>query len=158
VARVGFLLSQLFAVGVYLFVRQKVVSKADQTKVQVKATPSLANPTPDPNDSITMTYEEYDLSKIKEALQQAVIGCLIIGFLHYKWGYGIPLVIQCVTVPMNLYKSDLIKAHIMDKKVTRPFTPPPSPWANLMDAWKQDGAKPEKKEKRDKKEKRRKVQ
>lgn len=35
-----------------------------------------------------MTTTEYDLSKVKEAIQQILMTTVIIGGLHYKWGYG----------------------------------------------------------------------
>ena len=141
-ARIAFVVSQVVALICWFVLRSMIKSKHNTKTVQVKATPSMSNPQPDPNAFVTMTIEEYDLSKVAEGLQQAMIGSLIIGFLHYNWGYGVPLIIQCVTVPMNFYKNHLVKDHFLGQTVVRPFPPPPSPFSAFTDALqKQEGTK-----------------
>eukprot|EP01127_Copromyxa_protea_P006127 TRINITY_DN1593_c0_g1_i3.p1 TRINITY_DN1593_c0_g1~~TRINITY_DN1593_c0_g1_i3.p1 ORF type:complete len:158 (-),score=48.88 TRINITY_DN1593_c0_g1_i3:66-539(-) len=104
------------------------------------------------NEYITMTTQEYDLGKVKEAFQQILMTSLMISGIHYKWGYGVPLIIQFVTVPLNLYKNDLIKVHFLGQDIARPFPVPQSPFAALLEGGAAGGATPQEEERKRKKE------
>eukprot|EP01127_Copromyxa_protea_P006126 TRINITY_DN1593_c0_g1_i2.p1 TRINITY_DN1593_c0_g1~~TRINITY_DN1593_c0_g1_i2.p1 ORF type:complete len:192 (-),score=63.36 TRINITY_DN1593_c0_g1_i2:66-641(-) len=151
-ARVAFVAAQLIGLLAYFLVRQKIIAKADDKKVKVKSVPSMSNPNPDPNEYITMTTQEYDLGKVKEAFQQILMTSLMISGIHYKWGYGVPLIIQFVTVPLNLYKNDLIKVHFLGQDIARPFPVPQSPFAALLEGGAAGGATPQEEERKRKKE------
>merc|ERR1712113_217046 len=74
-----------------------------------------------------MTRKEYDADKLKEAVKQPLIGFAILGFIYYKWGSLMPLVMQVLMTPMQLYEAPLTQIHIMGRQKTRPF-PAPNPF------------------------------
>merc|ERR1740121_2932889 len=66
--------------------------------------------------------KEYDQSKFNEQLKQAVMGFVILGGIYYKWTYLMPLVLQILMTPMQLYESPLFQLHVLGKQdVKRPF-------------------------------------
>jgi len=67
------------------------------------------------------TTKEYDLEKLKEAAKQPIMGFVILGGIYYKWGSLMPLVMQVLMTPMQLYEAPLTQIHMMGKKVPRPF-------------------------------------
>jgi hypothetical protein len=82
-----------------------------------------------------MTVHDYDLSQIKKGVQQVVMGLLIVGGIHYKWGMVQPLFIQCAMTPMQLYKNPLVKIFVLGEKgdvEKRPFKEE-NPFAALYD-------------------------
>lgn len=70
------------------------------------------------------TPKEYDMEKWKEAIKQPVISCLISGGIYYKWGSLLPLVMQALMVPLQLYEAPLTQIHLLGKAKTRPFPTP----------------------------------
>lgn len=73
------------------------------------------------------TAKEYDMAQWKEAVKQPVIGCVILGGIYYKWGSIMPLVMQVLMTPMQLYEAPLTQIHLFGKKKSRPF-PTPNPF------------------------------
>merc|ERR1712113_1194707 len=73
------------------------------------------------------TPKEYDLDKWKEAIKQPLIGFVILGGIYYKWGSLMPLVLQILMTPMQLYEAPLTQIHLLGKQKTRPF-PTPNPF------------------------------
>merc|ERR1712194_788002 len=68
------------------------------------------------------TPKEYDMDKFYEQAKQAVMGFCILGGVYYKWQYLMPLVLQVLMTPMQLFESPLFQLHILKKTdVTRPF-------------------------------------
>ena len=57
-------------------------------------------------------------------------------FMHYKWGSPMPLLFQCVMLPMNLADEPLVKIHVFgakaEGKLARPFAKPPNPLADAL--------------------------
>lgn len=54
-----------------------------------------------------MTTTEYDLSKVKEALQQVLMTSVIISAIHYKWGYGTSLFFPILVYEVHLASLNL---------------------------------------------------
>jgi hypothetical protein len=90
-----------------------------------------------------MTVSEYDMSQVKKALQQVLIGAVMVSFIHYKWGIVQPLFLQSIMGPMGLYKNpvrthhhpnsfciQMFKIFVLKETVARPFKEE-SPFANL---------------------------
>merc|ERR1712061_247745 len=73
------------------------------------------------------TTKEYDMAQWKEAVKQPVIGCVILGGIYYKWGSNMPLVLQMLMTPMQLYEAPLTQIHLLGRAKTRPF-PTPNPF------------------------------
>merc|ERR1719221_2465030 len=70
------------------------------------------------------TAQEYDREKWAEQLKQSLIGRVVLGGIYYKWGYLMPLVLQILMTPMQLYESPLFRIHILTRTVARPFPAP----------------------------------
>jgi hypothetical protein len=70
------------------------------------------------------TVKEYDMEKIKESIKQPLIGFLILGGIYYKWGSLMPLVMQVLMTPMQLYEAPLTQIHFFGKTIKRPFVVP----------------------------------
>merc|ERR1712113_1178104 len=78
--------------------------------------------------AVDQTPKKYDQAKIKEQGKQAVMSAVILSGVYYKWQYLMPVVLQALMTPVQLYESPLFQLHIMKKKdVKRPF-PPPNPF------------------------------
>ena len=119
----------------YLFafyVKTLVRSKRDDTMVTVTTPKTMAAEAK--TEEITVT--EHDTREATKMMSGILMPLLIIGFLHYKWAYIRPLVMQCVMMPMSLYDNKLIKVHVLGQPATgdlqRPWKPPASPLAALM--------------------------
>jgi len=72
----------------------------------------------------TETPKEYDMGKLMEQGKQNLMGFIIAGGVYYKWAYVMPLVLQCVMTPLQLYESPLFQIHMVGKAQTRPFPTP----------------------------------
>jgi len=70
------------------------------------------------------TTKEYDMEKLKEAVKQPLMGFVILGGIYYKWGSVMPLVMQVLMTPMQLYESPLFQIHLLGKHKVRPFPTP----------------------------------
>jgi len=68
------------------------------------------------------TPKAYDRAKFMEQAKQQVMGFVVLGGVYYKWSYLMPLVLQVILTPLQLYESPLFQIHIMNKTDTkRPF-------------------------------------
>eukprot|EP01128_Nolandella_sp_AFSM9_P003284 TRINITY_DN139_c1_g4_i2.p1 TRINITY_DN139_c1_g4~~TRINITY_DN139_c1_g4_i2.p1 ORF type:complete len:179 (+),score=47.89 TRINITY_DN139_c1_g4_i2:63-599(+) len=135
-ARIAFGVAQTIAViGIYL-INSKIKGgfKGDDKTITMKKEASLGS-IPEEGEMETITVAEYDSRKLVGMIKSLVMRVCIIGFIHYKWGSGVPLVIQLISTPMTLYKDPLTKIHILGqtgKELERPFKPPASPFAAFM--------------------------
>lgn len=104
-------LVQVLGLATWAYVYQKIMaSEEDEGRIGEK------------------TIQEYDVSKLKEKLIQVVNGICVVAFLHYKWGYVLPLVIHMCMTPVHVWESPLTQIYVMEKKAQgdlgRPFSPP----------------------------------
>ncbi len=105
----------------YFFIYQKVNSKSDSKTIWVppKAKPSLPfglGPAPEPvkpEDFEKTTYKDYEVKLLKENVQQLIMGGAMSYFMTLKFQIYISLVVQIVTMPLNLYENILFKKYIM---------------------------------------------
>ncbi len=67
------------------------------------------------------TTKEYDMDNLKKAVMQALACFVIVGGICYKWCFLIPLVMQMLMTPMQLYENPLTKIHLLGKAQKRPF-------------------------------------
>jgi len=77
--------------------------------------------------STEQSTKDYDSAKLKEQAKQAVMSFAILGGVYYKWGYLMPLVLQVLMTPVQLYESPLFQLHVLNGAVARPF-PTPNPF------------------------------
>ncbi|CAK9093594.1 unnamed protein product [Durusdinium trenchii] len=117
---------QFCCLGLLIYVRLKINDMQDDgAKVQVPATIQMGV---EVKPAMEMTTKEYDNSKWFEQMQQCVIGCLVLTYIHVHWGPTTPLAFQTVTAPIQLLEAPLVKIHALGKpaygSLKRPFPPP----------------------------------
>jgi hypothetical protein len=81
-----------------------------------------------------MTVAEHDTAELKQLFQQTAISIAILAFLHVKFGYVQPLILQSLFPFKNLFSSPLAKIHLLGRKdvneLKRPW-PKPNPFGYL---------------------------
>lgn len=80
-------------------------------------------------ESKEVTICEYDIAELKKLIQQTVVGVAILGFLHFKFDFVQPLILQSIFPFKNLLSSPLAKIHIFGKsaesgELKRPWKAP----------------------------------
>merc|ERR1712190_556402 len=99
--------------------------KDSDTKIHVPEVKSMGQVV---SPAVDQTPKEYDTTKVKEQAKQAVMSAVILCGVYYKWQYLMPVVLQALMTPVQLYESPLFQLHIMNAKdVKRPF-PTPNPF------------------------------
>jgi len=89
------------------------------------------------NRTVEMTTQEYDLFKLGHSLKQVVSTVVVVGFIHWKWQFVPPLVIQTLlrcgqTVASELFRIHLIcQSPLHHKDLRRPFKPASTPFATF---------------------------
>jgi len=72
-----------------------------------------------------LSTREYDCMKLRELLMQLALSSLILGATYKIWGSGalgvLPLVLQLVTGPLQIFDSSLFKLHVLQRDLHRPF-------------------------------------
>jgi len=132
--RITYGLSQLFLLGVSFYALRRIRKLADKTKLQV---PEPAKPfTNEPATVKEITVEEYDVEKVKEYIKQTVFSCLFLLFLHYKYEFLQPLLIQSILPLKAAFFLPIFQIHVFGKlaegDLKRPFKPPANPFADLL--------------------------
>merc|ERR1711957_848118 len=55
---------------------------------------------------------------------QPVIGALVLSGIYYKWGSLMPLCLQMIMTPLQLYEAPLTQIYFTGKDIKRPFPAP----------------------------------
>jgi hypothetical protein len=83
-----------------------------------------------------LTVKEHDMKEVSKLVMGTLMPIVIISFLHFKWQYERPLVMQSVMMPFTLSDNKLFKIYILGQqavgKLARPWTAPASPFAALL--------------------------
>lgn len=133
--RAAYITSQVIILGIYWYVSTIITAKNDETKIRYTETKSPWEQAAamDPNNSAASatpnvtetTVMKYDMLKIKEVYKQTVIPVAIIMFLHFKFGYVRPLLLQSILPFRNVYSNPLVQIHLLGKQavgdLARPF-------------------------------------
>eukprot|EP00294_Goniomonas_avonlea_P009299 CAMPEP_0114557822 /NCGR_PEP_ID=MMETSP0114-20121206/10040_1 /TAXON_ID=31324 /ORGANISM="Goniomonas sp, Strain m" /LENGTH=227 /DNA_ID=CAMNT_0001743145 /DNA_START=36 /DNA_END=719 /DNA_ORIENTATION=- len=131
---IAFAIVQLLQFGCMAAIMSKIRSKKDTDVVVVPAQKVMGQTHGTDQE---MSVEEYDASKVMEAVKQAVMGGIILGLIVWKVETVKPLFIQVFLTPMTFMDTPLFKVHILGKEATgdlkRPWTPP-NPFAGLTGA------------------------
>jgi len=122
---IAYVIVQVLCLGVLYLVYSRINQMEDdgiRLKIpEVKQMGQVVSPAKE------QTTKEYDLEKLKEAAKQPIMSFVILGGIYYKWGSLMPLVMQVLMTPMQLYEAPLTQIHVLGKKVARPF-----PVANMF--------------------------
>jgi len=69
-----------------------------------------------------VTVLEHDMTLIKEEVKKLVMSAAISSFIHLKWGYVHPVLMQSILVPLSLKDSKILALYIFGQSM------PPRPW------------------------------
>merc|ERR1711968_243368 len=58
------------------------------------------------------TIADYDQREAVSKVRALCFQVAMTSFMHYKWGSPMPLLFQCVMLPMNLADEPLVKIHV----------------------------------------------
>lgn len=129
--RCVFVAVQIVAWAVRFYVLSRINSTNNKTIIKYKE-PAAPFSQETPKEK-QCTVQEYDKAEWMKDVKQSVIQLGIFAFIHFKWGYAIPLVTQLVMTPMRLLGSHLVRAHLLGQTVERPFPAPKSPFSALTE-------------------------
>ncbi|KAJ2362533.1 phosphate transporter (Pho88) [Coemansia sp. Cherry 401B] len=93
------------------------------------------DPTPgSQQERVVTTVAKYDLGEIAKLQKSSLFTVAIVAFMHFKFGYIQPLILQSLLPLLNLYKNPLFQIHMLGKPATdslkRPWVPE-NPFAAL---------------------------
>ena len=107
-------------------------SKADEETITVTTPKSMGTEA----KVEELTVKEHDMKEVGKLVMGTLMPIVIISFLHFKWQYERPLVMQSVMMPFTLSDNKLFKIYILGQqavgKLARPWTAPASPFAALL--------------------------
>jgi len=119
---IAYVVVQLLCFGALYFTYDKINKTVDNgIKIKIPEVKQMGQVVAPAKEQTT---KEYDMDKLKEAVKQPLIGFVILGGIYYKWGSLMPLVMQVLMTPMQLYEAPLTQIHLLGKKVNRPFAVP----------------------------------
>ncbi|CAO3631702.1 unnamed protein product [Cunninghamella echinulata] len=89
--------AQLVILLLNLYVYTLIGNKNDQTVLKyVEPAKPNWDGTESPDTLIVTTFNEYDKQEVMKTLKQSVMGIGMVTFLHFKFGYIQPLIIQAI--------------------------------------------------------------
>jgi len=119
-----FFIVQVLCIGAQYWIYTKIQKAPDGKKLKIPEVKTMGQVV---TPAMEQTAKDYDMSKWKEAMKQAVMSCVITFGIYLKWQYVMPLVLQVLMTPLQLYESPLFECHVLGKNVARPF-PQPNPF------------------------------
>ncbi|KAI8919248.1 hypothetical protein PhCBS80983_g00248 [Powellomyces hirtus] len=131
--RAAYLTMQAIAFTALFIVYRKVVSRNDQTPLIYEEAKSALEPSN--VETIRTTVRDYDVKKLIEAARSQLIAMAMIGFMHYKWGYLRPLLLQSVLGLKAIYQAQLVQVHLVGTPATGALARPwkvPSPFGQTV--------------------------
>ncbi|KAH7470515.1 hypothetical protein KRP22_001492 [Phytophthora ramorum] len=115
-ARTSFLVCQVTAILVGLYLKQLIERKHDTRKIFIPGTKSPFDQSPNYAELTETTYEAHELAKANEFLKQTLIGAGISSVIHFKMGVNHVVLIQSVMMPMNLWDNPLVQAYLLGRR------------------------------------------
>jgi len=137
--QIAYMLVQAALLASWAFVYWKVcVMPDDGAKIKVPAVRQMGI---EVKPAMVQSAYEYDMSKLKEQVHQVLVSCFIVGCVHYRWGYVLPLALQMLMTPIHVLQSPLAQIHLLGRKAVgelkRPF-PQPNPFGLMsMETFKE---------------------
>lgn len=125
----------IFCVYGYLYLQ--IQSTKDETVLNCKKKDLEPAPfgaqTEGDDEDVSMTFQEYDMKELLKVVKQAAMQSVIVGFMHFKFEYKIPLVMTSVMSLVNLADNNLIKVYVLgNTDLTRPFPAAVNPLADFL--------------------------
>ncbi|KAJ1663615.1 phosphate transporter (Pho88) [Coemansia sp. RSA 1646] len=109
-------------IGLTFYMKSMVTKKNDTTALEYD------DPAPgNQGERIVTTNVKHDISEIAKLQKSTLMTVGIVVFMHFKFGYIQPLILQTLLPMLNMYKSPLFQIHILGKPATddlkRPWIP-----------------------------------
>ena len=126
-AEIAFFCVQMACLFVLNMIQTKIAErpeKAGEDKVKVPAEVVMGN---EAKPAREVTVRDYDAEQFQQLRTQQLMGAVIMGGVYYKWRSLMPLVLQVLLTPINLYEHQLFQIYLLGRDVTRPF-PKPNPF------------------------------
>jgi len=116
-----FVVVQVLCIAAQYWVYTKIQTAPEGKKLKIPEVKTMGQVV---TPATEQSAKDYDMGKWKEAMKQAVMSGVITSGIYYKWQYVMPLVLQVLMTPLQLYESPLFECHVLGKDVTRPFATP----------------------------------
>ncbi|KAJ3015164.1 hypothetical protein HKX48_004745 [Thoreauomyces humboldtii] len=113
VLRATYLGMQLITFAALGFVYMKVSAKNDQTPMIYEESKGVIDP--GNSETIRTTVRDYDVKKLVEQIRSQALAIAMIGFMHFKWGYLRPLLLQSILGLKAIYQAQLVQVHILGR-------------------------------------------
>ncbi|KJA16395.1 hypothetical protein HYPSUDRAFT_147815 [Hypholoma sublateritium FD-334 SS-4] len=119
--RIGYVFSQLLALGTYFYLSRVIKQKNDKTVLRYAEPPSPL----DGEKVVVTTIRDYDLAETKKLLRSVYMGVAMMGVMHIYFHFTQPLFIQGLMGLKNIYDAPLVSIHLLGKpavdSLARPF-------------------------------------
>ncbi|KAJ2490102.1 phosphate transporter (Pho88) [Coemansia sp. RSA 2050] len=128
--RTAYAVATALMIGFTFYLKSLIQKKNDTTALEYN------DPAPGNQGAprIETTFCRYDLGEVAKLQKSSLFTIAIVAFMHFKFGYIQPLILQTLLPMLNLYKSQLFQIHILGKpavdSLKRPWTPE-NPFAAL---------------------------
>ncbi|KAJ2813337.1 phosphate transporter (Pho88) [Coemansia furcata] len=128
--RTAYAVATALMIAFTFYLKSMIQKKNDTTALEYN------DPTPGNQGAprIETTVCRYDLAEVAKLQKSSMFTIAIVAFMHFKFGYIQPLILQTLLPMLNLYKSQLFQIHILGKpavdSLKRPWAPE-NPFAAL---------------------------
>ncbi|KAI9002658.1 inorganic phosphate transporter [Gaertneriomyces semiglobifer] len=123
--RAGYATMQLVALTAFYLAYTHIQAKNDQTTLTYQ---EKKNPMDQAPETVRTTVRDYDMGKLKEAVRGQFIAMAIMAFIHFKWFYLRPLLLQSILGLRTIYQAPLVQIHVLGKQaagdLARPWKAP----------------------------------
>ena len=115
---------QLLVLG---WILHRIKQNKDETVLTYTEPKNPLDPNQQEPKVVKTTIQDYDKKNLMTQAQQLLIGLVMIGFIHFKWGYIRPLTLQIILGPKTLWSTPLFQIYVLGKdavgELARPFKP-----------------------------------
>ncbi|KAF7682953.1 hypothetical protein TCON_1834 [Astathelohania contejeani] len=119
--RMVYLLSQVaYILGLFI-VNVKIKAVRDSRTLKVPKEKKFFSGDEEDDEDEEITYTDYDLREFNRMIKSFITQMVFVCFLHWKWGFLQPLMVQILTVIKSFFLNPLFLAYILDKEIIRPF-------------------------------------
>ncbi|KAJ3083575.1 hypothetical protein BCR33DRAFT_722317 [Rhizoclosmatium globosum] len=125
--RAAYFTVQLLTLTIAYYIKNKIEEKNDKTALIYTEAKSMFDPKN--VETITTTVKEYDAKKADETMQQTVLAVVMMGIMHFQFGFIRPLLLQAIMGLRNVYTTPLFELYILGKPATGALA---RPWKKNM--------------------------
>lgn len=121
--------------GFTYYLKNLIQKKNDTTALEYDDPAAQSSQSSSPR--IVTTVCRYDISEVAKLQKSTMFTVAVVVFMHFKFGYIQPLILQSILPLLNMYKNPLFQIHVMGRPAVdalkRPWVPE-NPFASLAGA------------------------